>query len=217
MMMERFDQIGNEPTFGDIVMEDGMKDFNTYDKSVSLHVDTSLRTGEVKSSTVTFYNGRGLISSVYIPYGDGDEYAEKVGKVINFGLHEAQTIPFEELTEERIGVADVELVGNDVGGRSNNKATTKSVSVRTGAIKAGIFDWLLESPSVLIIPISKVTNDSDNCRPELDKCVVVKDYRHDHVTLGKAALQRARLALNREEANLHPDDKYHAARPKWAK
>lgn len=217
MMLERFDQIGSEPIFGNIVAEEGMKDFNTYDKSVSFHIDTSLRTGEVKGSTVTFYNGRGLISSVYIPFSDDDAYAEKVGKIINFGLHEAQTIPFDELTEERLGVEDVELVGNDVGGRSGNKATTKTVSIRTGAIKTGFFDWLLEGPSVLIMPISKVTNDSDNCRPEFDKCVAVKNYRSDFVTLGKAALQRARLALNREEANLHPDDKYHASRPKWSK
>jgi hypothetical protein len=51
----------------------------------------------------------------------------------------------------------------------------------------------------------------------MDKCVLVKNYRTDLRTLGLAALQRARVALSREEANLHPDDAYHSARPKWSK
>jgi hypothetical protein len=97
------------------------------------------------------------------------------------------------------------------------KRPQKRPVIQTGALKTGVFDWSLGTPAVVIRPISSVTNDSDNCKPEMDKCVLVKNYRTDRRTLGLAALQRARVALSREEANLHPDDAYHSARPKWSK
>jgi hypothetical protein len=222
MMLERLDKIGTtEPVLGEAIPQAAMKGFNCFDQSASLNIDMSVRTEEIRGATVSFFNGKGGGNSVFVPYSDGDDFAEKIGKVAIFGLHEAMTHPAEDLNVDLLAVEGVEWLGNDEDSREKRmafykKASIKSVDIRTGAIKDGYFDWLKDDPPVVIMPISNKANTTMSVQPELDKCVVLRDYRTNSVALGKAALQRAILALSREEANLHPDNKYHGSR-KWAK
>lgn len=185
-----------------------------------MNVDISMKTGEIRGATVSFFNGRGGGNSVYIPYSDGDEFPEKIGKVALFGLHEAMQHPADDLNGDLLGVEGVEWLGNDEESLNRKltfgkKASIKTVYIRTGAIKDGHFDWMKDTPPVLLMPVSDVANNTQMANPELDKCVVLRNYREDPITLGRAALQRAVLALSREEAKYHADDKYHGSR-KWA-
>ena len=140
-------------------------------------------------------------------------FPSAIGQVVLFALTEALTIPADELTVERIGVTeDAELYGEDSSAelsKMKGKASVKSVLCKTGAtIEPSVTD-------VLLIPLSGVTNDSWAFQPELDEMVVVPD-KHDVQLLGEAILQRAVVALSRDEAKLHPDVKYHGERRKWA-
>ncbi len=94
----------------------------------------------------------------------------------------------------------------------------KWVCCLTGATKPTLLKRITftVSSSLVLVPYSAVTNDSNNICPEDDKMVSVFNYTTDPATLGKAILQRALCALSREEAKLHPDGKYHGERAKWA-
>mmetsp|Transcript_7948 Transcript_7948/g.16141 ORF Transcript_7948/g.16141 Transcript_7948/m.16141 type:complete len:241 (+) Transcript_7948:70-792(+) len=223
LMFERMERIGNqEPVIGEPIPQDALKGFNSFDQSASLTVDMSTRTGEFRSARVGFYNGRGNDCSVFIPYSDGDEFPEAIGKAVVFGLHEAMQHPADELNADLIGITveGVEWMGDDAESmaqkvKMSKKATNKRVSFLTGYVKDGHFDWLADTPPVVIRPVSDVANNSLSVQPELDKCVMVRNYHDNLRELGAAGLQRVIFALSREEANLHPDGKYHGDR-KWA-
>jgi hypothetical protein len=66
-MLERLETVGStEPVVGEIVAEEAMKENGSYEQSVTLLIDMSVRTGDIKSVTFQFYNGRGTRSGVYL-------------------------------------------------------------------------------------------------------------------------------------------------------
>jgi hypothetical protein len=62
-MLERLETVGStEPIVGEIVAEEAMKENGSYEQSVTLLIDLSVRAGDIKSVTFQFYNGRGTRS-----------------------------------------------------------------------------------------------------------------------------------------------------------
>lgn len=190
----------------------------------------SFKTEDIRGALISFYNGRGNKVGAYIPNisdeVENEEPALKFGtsiaKVVSFGLTNAMYLPADNLVDSIIalGVEDLEYYGdNDKEiSRLSKKPSMKWVCCLTGATKPTLLERITftVSSSLVLVPYSAVTNDSNNICPEEDKMVSVFNYTTDPTTLGKAILQRALYALSREEAKLHPDGKYHGERAKWA-
>ena len=129
-----------------------------------------------------------------------------MAKVVSFGLTSALYLPADNVLEsiQALGVADLEYYGdNDKEiSRLSKKPSMKWVTCLTGATKPTLLERVTftVSSSLVPVPYSAVTNDSNNIRPEEDKMVSVFNYTSDPATLGKAILQRALVALSREEA-----------------
>jgi hypothetical protein len=227
-LLARLERTGTtEPLVGSECPKDSLKGFNSFDTSVSVRVDMSYRTEEIRGALVTFYNGRGNIVGAYVP-NSGESIAEfriNLAKVVCFGLDTAMKLPADDVPTSltALGIPDLEyLAGNEIN-KLEKKASMKWVTVATGATKPSLFETITFSAftkSVAITPLSAVTNDSNNLCPENDKVVLVNNYNSTDTdqqeTLGKAILQRSILALSREEAKFHPDGKYHGERMKWA-
>jgi hypothetical protein len=223
-LLARLERIGTtEPLVGTECPKDSLKGFNSYDTSVSVRVDMSYRTEEIRGASVSFYNGRGNSVGAYLP-NSGESITDfriNLAKIVCFGLDTAMRLPADDVPTSlaALEIPDLEF-GNEMT-KVGNKASLKWVTVATGATKPTLFESITFSAftkSVAITPISAVTNNSSNLCPENDKVVLFNNYNSEteQETLGKAILQRSILALSREEAKFHPDGKYHGERMKWA-
>eukprot|EP01032_Pedospumella_encystans_P018819 gene18819-21414_t len=232
LLLARLERIGSEehPTIGEPCPKELLRGPNQHDKCVSVWVDMSFKTEDIRGALISFYNGRGNKVGAYVL--NNSEAAENedplltfgtsIAMVVSFGLTSAIYLPADNVLEsiQALGVADLEYYGdNDKEiSRLSKKPSMKWVTCLTGATKPTLLERVTftASSSLVLVPYSAVTNDSNNICPEEDKMVLVFNYTSDPAILGKAILQRALVALSREEAKLHPDGKYHGERAKWA-
>lgn len=232
LLLARLERIGNEehPTIGVPCPIELRKGTNQYDKCVSVYVDMSFKTEEYRGALVTFCNGRGNNVGAYIPH-ISDEAADaevnsafgtSIAKVVSFGLTSAMYLHADDVFASvlALGIEDLEYFNdNDKEiSRLSKKPSMKWVCCLTGATKPTLLAQITftVSSSLILVPYSAVTNNSSSICPEEDEMVSVFNFMNDPSTLGKAILQRALVALSREEAKFHPDGKYHGERAKWA-
>lgn len=214
-MLERLDDVRKEALIGQKI------DFETIPKDEEANVNVrcqQTKAGVLKQVYVSFYSSKGEICALQMDAGDATP--EVVGKALQWAMGDAFRTSWKELKEAPESIRDASTLIHPALddepaaaakelGKEMNKGNMKWVTIKL--FKGG-------SARAIITPWSAMTNDSHAILPEKEEVVEVPEPMDAGRAgiLGGAALQRCRLALSREEANLHPGDEYKASRPKWA-